>query len=293
MRYTAEPFNNSPSWYISRKSPTGDVGRASVRLSPNYLGDNTVFCGTRDGGAGQESAFSVSTDKGVSFNQESLIDLALAAGGDVVQIDGTALAPDGSCLYMGTDDTAGVGVGAAIQLSLWKTTLPITSTSWSRIYCKTAIAAATIPTVTTRSITTANYIFWATNPEVYFIDASATTSNLFASLDGGATFSIRSTGLRDVNFVWAAGPKLLYLATHPFGVNAGPNVYKSVNGGLVWSAAVNALSNNLWTVFGFPGDLVLAGGTGACSISTDGGAPSADSRECRSSGSSISLRLFP
>jgi len=50
------------------------------------------------------------------------------------------------------------------------------------------------------------------------------------------------------------------------------NVWKSTNGGLVWSAPENALVGSIWSTFAFPGDLVTVGGAQGCSISTYGGA---------------------
>lgn len=71
--FTANPFSPYPTWQKSQKPPTGP-GQARVAWSPD---GNIAYCGTSSTGAGShdQSAFSVSTNNGLTWNQTGLIDL--------------------------------------------------------------------------------------------------------------------------------------------------------------------------------------------------------------------------
>jgi hypothetical protein len=70
--FTAGPQSGMPTWNASLKPPTG-LHEAQVAWSPD---GTTAYCGTSTigGAAADQSAFSVSTDNGVSWNQIGLID---------------------------------------------------------------------------------------------------------------------------------------------------------------------------------------------------------------------------
>jgi len=251
VRYTTTPAINFPTWTFSRKPPTGIGGQAYVRVSPNFAADKTVYCGTTSALAG-ESAFSVSTDAGVSFNQEALIDSTGVGVNTVVAVNGIALTPDAKTIFVATNDGA--------QLSLWKSATPVTPSSWSRIYCFTGVAG----------VLQINRAAWATNPEVYFAETPTLVSRFFVSVDGGATFTPRTAPVLAPAAILPGGisaesSKVLYVAI-------GTNVYKSILGGQSWSPAVPAyVGAPIVTVVAAGGGVVLVGGTGACSRSTDGG----------------------
>jgi len=254
--YTTGATTNIPSWLPSFKPPTGNgtIG-AYVRLSPNFLGDKTVYAGTTGSGAQpDESAFSVSTNGGVTYNQESLIDQEEAAAWgaeDFGTIDSMLLTPDGKTLFMATDDGA--------QLSVWQTATPVSPISWQRIFCVTAAGPGLLAL---------NKAEWDTNPEIYLFDTAAGggTNGLYASYDGGNIFSTRSLPGAPATLASVESSKTLYIAL-------GTNACKSTNGGLVWGpptptnagAALNSL-------VACGGGHVLVGGTGGCSLSSDGGA---------------------
>jgi hypothetical protein len=69
---TLNPQSTSPTWTPSRKPPTGPHN-ARVAWSPD---GTKVYCGTSSGGAGSydQSAFSISTDDNMTWNQIGLID---------------------------------------------------------------------------------------------------------------------------------------------------------------------------------------------------------------------------
>jgi hypothetical protein len=70
--FTPNPQSALPSWQLSLKPPTGP-GEAQVAWSPDGA---TAYCGTSSiGGSSQDqSAFSVSTNDGLSWDQTGLID---------------------------------------------------------------------------------------------------------------------------------------------------------------------------------------------------------------------------
>ena len=246
VSYTTQAQTNLPVFTPSLKPPTGagvpPVGRPIVRVSPNFTTDKKVYAMT----IGAESAFSISTDAGVSFNQEAIINLGAAT---VVAVNAIALTPDATTLFVATNDGA--------QLSVWKTATAPTAISWSRIWCANAVNPCLI---------SLNLSGWATAPEIYVVNTVVGTPNgMFASYDGGVTFNVRSTPLAAVNALGVASSKVVYVAS-------GANVYKSILGGSVWSSPVPSNAGApIISVVAAGGGVVLVGGTRACSRSTDAG----------------------
>ena len=68
---TLNPQSTCPIWQKSQKPPTGP-GQARVAWSPN---GQVAYCGTSGGGGHDQSAFSISTNDGFTWNQIGLIDL--------------------------------------------------------------------------------------------------------------------------------------------------------------------------------------------------------------------------
>jgi len=71
--FTSNPQSPYPNWQSSQKTPTGP-GQARVAWSPD---GKTAYCGTSSAGGGShdQSAFSISTNDGFTWNQIGLIDL--------------------------------------------------------------------------------------------------------------------------------------------------------------------------------------------------------------------------
>jgi len=71
--FAPDPFSSCPTWQKSQKPPTGP-GQARVAWSPD---GNIAYCGTSSTGISShdQSAFSVSTNNGLTWNQTGLIDL--------------------------------------------------------------------------------------------------------------------------------------------------------------------------------------------------------------------------
>ncbi len=71
--YTLNPQSAYPTWQSSQKPPTGP-GQARVAWSPD---GKAAYCGTSSAGGGShdQSAFSISRNDGLTWNQTGLIDL--------------------------------------------------------------------------------------------------------------------------------------------------------------------------------------------------------------------------
>jgi hypothetical protein len=71
--YAFNPQSTSPNWQDSQKPPTGP-GQARLAWSPD---GKAAYCGTSSAGGGShdQSAFSISTNNGLTWNQIGLIDL--------------------------------------------------------------------------------------------------------------------------------------------------------------------------------------------------------------------------
>ncbi len=244
--YTDDAQTNLPVWYPSFKAPTGSGGQAYVRCSPGYSSDTSVYAGTI---GANESAFSRSVDGGVTYDQLSLIDSGVGIT-TVVKTDAIELTSDAGTLFMATDDGA--------ELSLWQTATPPDPYGWTRIFCFTGLAGVLAINPN-----------WDAAQEIYFAETPTLASRFYASVDGGGVFSAYTAPQIGVaitnNGLTVEKSKTLYL-----GVAA--NVYSSVNGGQVWSAPIPASVAAVISLAA-PGDgVVLVGGIGSCSYSTNGGA---------------------
>ncbi len=71
--FSTDPYSSCPTWQKSRKPPTGPA-QAKVAWSPD---GNVAYCGTSSvsGSHHDQSAFSVSINNGLTWNQTGLIDL--------------------------------------------------------------------------------------------------------------------------------------------------------------------------------------------------------------------------
>ncbi len=258
VRYTINPTSMSPTWKTTQKAPTGDNIALPEACTRVVVGpDGTIYAGTRDSWtvasavADRRSAFSRSDDLGFSFYQTALIDVAKAT---VDLIDSVMLTPDGLTVFMATDDT--------VDLSLWTSSTPADSDTWSRICTRTAVGPGLIRLPSD----------WGDNPSLFWFNQAA--ANLWVSHDGGAVFYNRTPPATPVDMVAQSGggTGVLYMS------NAG-NIYRSDNGGMHFAVGPVAVGAgaiiSLSTAPSYPaaaeaGNLVV-GGTGAIAYSTNSG----------------------
>lgn len=242
---TDEVDDNSPDW--DDESPIGTNGTI-VRAASDYADSQTVFAGT----SGDQSAFSISVEGGKYYG-ESLIDNDVA--GNVVEIDDIILTPDSETIFMGTNV-------ADETFSLWRSSVPSSSTSWSLLkqvddgtdtYDGTLLAVNpdydNDPTV-----------LWAVE------DNNKSGAPFYVSQNGGDSFSgktapgddapVLAIAVEDDQTFYAAGDT---------------NIYKTTNAAWYWEDPVDAKAGVITNIEVPMADWLLIGGHGEVSYSDDGG----------------------
>jgi hypothetical protein len=253
VSYAADPQLLQPLWKPATTAPTGAGGLAVVRVAPDYAATLRVFVGTSSA-AGAESAFSVSYNGGVSYQQESLIDTDTVAN-TVIAIDDIVLTPDASTIFMATRDTNGV------HMSLWKSAAAtVGSTSWSRIFC----VAPAAPAAAQMGMLAVNPGYAAT-PALIYADITV-GGRMRVSKDGGDTYSNR----------WAPSPAAALAAMAMESADVvysaqGANVFKSINACWIWGAPYAIGLGAVVALDASAAKLVLVGATNGVAYSTSGG----------------------
>jgi hypothetical protein len=205
--------------------------------SPGGASDTVVkWAGTNlvAGTSGDESAFSVSTDNGASFNDISLIDTGITDISDI------AVAADGSVVYMLSDNGS--------EVSLWRK-----ASAWQRVLSLTS--------------TTSNYIVRIApeNPDVVYV-AELGAKDVYYSKAGGDTKWYTRASRYNVTDLAVESDDVAYIAT------AGA-VSKTTNSGFTWGTSKSTLliAGDISTITCLSEDNVLVGSAeGYVSYSTDG-----------------------
>jgi hypothetical protein len=220
---------STPTFYVSAetKSPGGATNAVLA-----YTGANLACVTT-----GSESAFSVSTDSGMSFNDISLIDTEITT-----VLDG-AVAADGSVKYFLSNDVA------ATEMSLWRKS----GSSWQR----------TLSTSDTNCIIR----IAPDNPDVVYV-AKPAAKTLYFSKDGGTTRWYSRTCRYNMQDLAVESEDVAYIAQD----NSG-SVSKTVNSGFTWGTAKSAqlMNGNIHSITCVAEDQLIVGSVdGYVSYSTDG-----------------------
>ncbi len=225
------PMDTSPT-FLGNNSMKGPGGATNALVG---FAGTTVVAGT----SGDESAFAVSTDNGRSFSDISLIDTAIA------NISDFAVSPDGTKVYMVTDDGAN-------QISLWRS-----ASSWQRVLSY---------------LTGDNDYIIRVAPDnfdaVYVADTGAGSTKIFRSTAGGDTrwYTRSGPGVADLA---VESDNVLYAA-----VAGTKSVSKSTNGGAYFGDAVDTKLDSA-TIFSIKclseDNIIVGGSTSYVSYSTDGG----------------------
>jgi len=190
-------LDSSPNFYPSNetKSPGSP---ASGNTIVAYVGTNVVA-----GTSGAESAYSVSTDSGASFNDLSLIRATLTSMKDF------AVSADGSITYLITAD--------ASATSVWR----YDSAGWQRVLALADITNSYIARIA------------PANPQVVYI-AAVGALPLYYSKAGGDTKWYTRTGPHLLGDLAVEDDNIAYI-----GWSNGANVQKTLNGGFTWSTAAD------------------------------------------------------
>ncbi|MCK4862837.1 MAG: hypothetical protein KAS25_01005 [Dehalococcoidales bacterium] len=214
-------------------SPT--VLTASTTKYPG--GDNKVLVAWLSssvvaGTSGDESAFSVSTDNGLTFNDISLIDTVIENARDV------AVSASGGIIYLVTDD--------GDDLSLWRK-----ATVWQRVFS----TQGTTDYIVRIAPENTNYIYLA---------EKGTTTIYFNSGGGATQWQTRACSL-DIQDMAVESMAVVYALD-----NTG-TVAKTINYSLGWSTGIYTTLDSGATIVSVSTDIILAGSqNGYVAYSTDG-----------------------
>lgn len=215
-----DPQLTQPSFVGSAKSPTGATNCIVAMVSPDIC-----YAGT----TGIESAFSVSTNGGASFNQRGLINTEIDCIQDVM------VSPDGKTVFMATADnsTGGATTSASDRESLWKSATPVTSYGWERVRMAPGLGVGAGDWGDTPGAAivrlSPEYLDDAT---LYWCDAAGTA--IQRSATGGDIFSNR-TAPNAIADVTVENSMIVYMA------QAAPatNIYISTSGAWTFGLPVN------------------------------------------------------
>ena len=278
---SSDPYIGSPNWGVGTAKPPTGVNRTNVHLTS----ETDAFLVT----TGAQCGVHRTADAGLSWDGISLLDEIITAIDDVMPT------PDGSVVFMSTDNLAGLGPDGAPASgdeghSLWRGTGLPNPGGWERIHYRNGpwVAPPARQFTGTRSLIRLSPEY-GTDSTVYWFDsgppagAPPTTASIRRSTSGGQMFSGRTAPVPNptlpADFVWDAcveNADILYVT------DLTGNVYASTNGGWFFGLPINpgiAAINDIAMAPSYPSlpvpGHVLAGAAGAGippAISTDSNA---------------------
>ncbi|MCK4721756.1 MAG: hypothetical protein KAT75_00560, partial [Dehalococcoidia bacterium] len=244
--FSSDPQVAMPTWGFTFKAPTG-----ATNFTVKLTSETNAFAG----GSGANSAFSYTTDGGLSFNGSAYIDEVITTMSDVMP------APDGSSVFMATADAAG-------NHSLWRCYGMPGAGKWDRVGFQ---VAALFTGVTSLIRISPLYLDDTT---VYWFDAGAGAgTRIRRSTSDGQIWGTR-TAPAAVADATIESADVLYV------INA-TNVWASTNGAWFFGLPTNAGIGALATVAmaaSYPyepvaGNVLVGGAAnGAVGLSTNGAA---------------------
>ncbi len=267
---TTNPTSSVVDWYgvsgtVNQPSGTTestftDNTTAFLAMSANYATDSTVVVGT----LGDDSAFGISTDGAVSFNETGLIDNSAASGagneGALGTITSVELSPSfatDNTIYMITENDNAVVNDSNVWFS------SNGGVVWTRA------AALNWATAGTGTVAFTPDFEAGVAGTVYAAETGAGALDMVVSSDGGTSWSARTAAnVTGINSLATEGSNLYA------GDTASGTVAKSTNEGWTWAAA-NAVASGAATrvsslkVSG--NSVVVGGGGGTVRRSDDGG----------------------
>jgi hypothetical protein len=257
VRTSLDPQARYPIWQDSLKPPTG-ANEARVAWSAD---GEVAYCGTIGGATNDESAFSRSTDDGLSWNQTGLIDTVITTINDI------EASARGEALFITT-----VNAGPANADSLWRSNSTPPGSRWERVLARSSAGTGDNPLARMDPDYADTRVVWYVNT-----DALKPFQELLLSEDGGNTYLARFSNIVLVDLA-------VEDAETVYGVDAGGFAGKSTDGGKIWGIPVNTDIGNGYSIAcarttttpDNPRGNVIVGGTGTASYydvaySTDGG----------------------
>jgi len=244
--FSSDPQVAMPTWGFTFKAPTG-LTNFNVKLTS----ETDAFAG----GSGANSAFSYTTDGGLSFNGSAYIDEVIIAMSDVMP------APDGSSVFMATVD-------AAFNHSLWRCYGMPGAGKWDRVGFQ--------PTALFTGLTSLIRIspLYLDDTTVYWFDAGAGAgTRIRRSTSDGQIWGTRTAPASPLVDATIENADILYVIN-------GTNAWASTNGAWFFGLPTNAGIGVLVTVAmaaSYPyepvaGNVLVGAGLGAVALSTNGAA---------------------
>jgi len=230
VRYSSD---GGVDWDEAHKSPTGDDTTYVV------LDGDMAYAGT----SGAESAFSVSSNGGDTFNQTGLVDTTNVA----IRLYMSDI------LLTSTSATPGAGTH-----SLWKTTDD--GESWERILTQ-GLDIVQSPTVTNPVDVIGTFILGAGNT---WIREAGGGGYIWKSDDGGETWSRLKSAVGGAMGSWKI------ISETDIIVGVGDNLYRSKNGGISWGTPVDTDATNIVNIVTSPNyaedEIIVVGGAGCSDV---------------------------
>jgi len=253
VRSSLDPQAKLPTWRDSLKPPTG-ANEAQVAWAAD---GEIAFCGT----IGAESAFSRSTDDGLSWNQTGLIDTVINTVNDI------EVSARGEALFITT-----VNTGPANADSLWRSTSTPPGSRWERVLARSSAGVGDNPLVRIDPDYAKTKVVWYVNT-----DPTMAFQELLLSKDGGDTYLSRFSNIVLIDFA-------VEDAETVYGLDAAGFVSRGTDGGKIWGIPIDTYVGNGYSIACAytaitpknPKGYILVGGTGSgnydVAYSTDGGA---------------------
>ncbi len=203
--------DSGANWTRSRKAPTGQ-SETNLLVAPDFVTSGLAYAAT----SGTESAFSYTSDGGVTWNQIGLIDNRISDHG----IIDLAISPDyhqDNTLFTLTFDEE------HIEYSLWRSLN--SGATWERVFTSTQANADSLKLVELSPR-------YGSNSRVVFLTGtSGGNSTVWKSADNGGTFTQRGVPF-PIDIWTVVSDDILFLGSYD-----GSNglIYRTTNSGLAYS----------------------------------------------------------
>ena len=214
------------NWTRSRKEPTGG-SKTYVLMAPDFSGSGEVYAAT----SGSESAFSISQDRGVTWNQIGLIDTAIS---NIVDLAPSPNYRQDATLFMLTFGS---------EYSLWRSLN--SGTIWERIF------ASTLTDVDSIDLAELSPQYGNGSQVVFIAGSSNGRPTIWKSTDNGQHFVSRPTFDPDSGATLSVNTWVVVNDTTLFiGSYDGSNglVYRTTNSGFDYSSGAPAGSQALTSI---------------------------------------------
>ena len=211
--------DDGASWILSKKAPSGN-GLTCILMTTDFASSDTTYATT----TGTESAFSVSRDGGITWNQQSLIDTKIS---DIIDLAPSPRYSQDNTLFMLTYYTGG-------KHSLWRSR----NDGWERVYVSTPPDVDQIKGIELSPQ-------YDNNNKVVFITGSSNGKPaIWKSADNGQSF-VRQTIPFPIDTWVVASDSTLFIGSYN-----GSNglVYRTTNSGLTHSQGAVAGSQLLTSI---------------------------------------------